>query len=202
MNISDIKRADYNPRFMTEEQRSALAAEMTKFGQVIPLLVNKRNNVLVSGHQRLDFFEARGDQTVWVTLVELDERQERLLNMTMNRIGGEFEEKGLAEMIEKIQELSPEMTQFTGLSGDELAELQEISQNGQDFSRGARFTELEEDMSRGKGEYGIRPIIAIYKPEVYAEVLEKMEAYMQAQGIENHTDAFVSLLDKYGSENN
>ena len=58
--ISSLKKAEYNPRRMTEKQESDLTESIIRFGLVDPLLLNSykgRENIIIGGHQRLKIAE-------------------------------------------------------------------------------------------------------------------------------------------------
>ena len=87
MKIVDIDVADYNPRVALLPSSAAwkkLEASLDSFGQVEPLIWNERTKRLVGGHQRLAILKHRGDLSAWVTVVDLDEERERVLNLVLN----------------------------------------------------------------------------------------------------------------------
>ncbi len=67
-------------------------------------MVNKRNNVLVGGHQRLKAATHLGWKTVPVVYVDLTDAEEKALNVTLNntRITGYFTD-GLQPLLDEIQ---------------------------------------------------------------------------------------------------
>lgn len=52
VKISDIKPAPYNPRKISDEQAAVLQESFKKIGFVVPIIINKKNNVIIAGHQR------------------------------------------------------------------------------------------------------------------------------------------------------
>lgn len=52
VKISDIKPAPYNPRKISDEQAKVLQESFKKIGFVVPIIINKKNNVIIAGHQR------------------------------------------------------------------------------------------------------------------------------------------------------
>lgn len=56
IKLQDIKAAEYNPRAelaACDQQYQALSGSIQENGLVLPLIVNRRDNTLISGHQRL-----------------------------------------------------------------------------------------------------------------------------------------------------
>jgi len=52
MRIADLVPAPYNPRKITDQAYAGLRESLQKFGLVDLLVVNKRNNRIIGGHQR------------------------------------------------------------------------------------------------------------------------------------------------------
>jgi len=98
IELTAIVPADYNPRTISDRQRRALKASLKKFGVVEPLVINRRNNRIVGGHQRVQVLLDLGEKTCPAVFVDLDEEQEKELNIRLNSNAGEFDlEKLVAE---------------------------------------------------------------------------------------------------------
>lgn len=98
-----IRGAEYNPRIISEDARKRLRKMLAKHGLVQPLVWNKRTGNLVSGHQRLsalDSLERTQDYALQVAVVDVDEREERVLNVQLNNpsMQGEWDLDKLTEM--------------------------------------------------------------------------------------------------------
>ena len=105
MKLKDIRPAAYNPRVTLkpgDAEYEALKNSLERFGVAEPLIVNETTGNLVSGHQRLNVLKASGAQEVEVVLVEMDEEQEKLLNIAMNKIDGEWDYKKLEALFDEI----------------------------------------------------------------------------------------------------
>ena len=84
---NQIKKADYNPRIIDDESLKKLTKVIREHGLVTPLVWNKRTGVLVSGHQRLaamDKIHRKKDYEVPVAVIDVDEKEEKQLNVQMN----------------------------------------------------------------------------------------------------------------------
>lgn len=82
-----IKKADYNPRIIDDDNLKRLTKDIREHGLVTPLVWNKRTGVLVSGHQRLaamDKIHRKKDYDVPVAVIDVDEKEEKQLNVQMN----------------------------------------------------------------------------------------------------------------------
>lgn len=70
IDINSIKPAAYNPRKITEEQKQELCKSIRKFGLIVPILVNRKDNVIIAGHQRTKAARLVGIETVPVQYVD------------------------------------------------------------------------------------------------------------------------------------
>ncbi len=68
-----------NWRVHPKAQQEALAAVLEQVGWVQDVIVNQRTGYVVDGHARLDLARKRGETSVPVVYVDLDEREERLI---------------------------------------------------------------------------------------------------------------------------
>ena len=48
ISVDSIAPASYNPRKLSDESAENLRASLQKIGVVIPILVNRRNNVIIA----------------------------------------------------------------------------------------------------------------------------------------------------------
>lgn len=120
--IRDINRAAYNPRIDLipgDSEYETLRRSIDTYGMLIPLIWNKRTGNLVGGHQRLTVLENEGETEVDVSVVDLDETQERQLNVALNKIEGGWDEEKLAEL---LAELGDDAT-LTGFTQQEIDSL-------------------------------------------------------------------------------
>lgn len=103
--ISQLNPAPYNPRTVNKKEFEGLKASLTKFGFVDPVIANKRNNNIVGGHMRVQAWQQLGNNTVPVIWVDLDDHDERKLNVVLNSqlISGSFDELKLAELLETFK---------------------------------------------------------------------------------------------------
>jgi len=118
--ISDLNPADYNPRKISKEELNRLKDSIEKFGYVELIVWNKRTGNVISGHQRLKVLQQIGTTEIEVIEVDLDEVQEKALNLAMNKIGGEWDDKLLPELLLKISQENEEMLKYTGFDDMEI----------------------------------------------------------------------------------
>lgn len=154
--ISSLKRAEYNPRYMTASQREALKESLVKFGMVKPIILNinpKRKDILIGGHQRLDIWEELGNTYVYCIELNLSEKEERELNIRLNKNGGEFDIKLLQEHFE-VEELKN-----WGFESYEIGLHEFEIEDSKTEAERAEKIEVEDE------EEGIGPFVAIGETE-------------------------------------
>lgn len=105
--IADMNRAAYNPRVdlqPEDEEYQAIERSLKRRGLVQPIVWNRRTNTVVSGHQRLTVLEAQGETEVTVSVVDLDDIQEKELNVALNKITGEWDDDKLSVILNELGE--------------------------------------------------------------------------------------------------
>ena len=119
--FKDVNRAPYNPRVelkpgMPEYEK--LNKSIDKFEQVLPMVYNSRSGRLVGGHQTMTVLENRGIDESDMSIVDLNDADEKVLNLALNKIGGDFDENKLSELFETMT--LPEI-QLGGFDLDEIS---------------------------------------------------------------------------------
>lgn len=110
LNRSAIHFADYNPRKLSDDARKTLKRGIKKFGLVGGIVVNKRTGLtVVSGHQRLSVMDELqkfpdNDYKIRVDVIDVDEQQEKELNILMNNPNaqGSWDFDALARIVSDI----------------------------------------------------------------------------------------------------
>jgi len=124
--IEQLQPAAYNPRKTLSPKSPAyrkLKASLTEFGLVEPLIWNELTGRVVGGHARLRILKELGYTEVPVSIVRLDERREKALNIVLNNqeAQGRYDPSKLADLLEELAEL-PEL-EMTGFDETMLATL-------------------------------------------------------------------------------
>ena len=120
LKISGIKEATYNPRIKADKDSELfkkLDKSLSKFGTVVPLIVNEETGTLISGHQRLAVLKEKGETEVECVIVKLSPKKERQLNIALNKIDGKWDYDKLFDVLSGFDK--DELT-FAGYSPKEL----------------------------------------------------------------------------------
>lgn len=85
---SEIKNAEYNPRYISLSNQNRLKKILKKHGLVMPLIVNEKTGNLVSGHKRLEIIDhvnkKHNDYEIEVAVINVDEKEEKEINIALN----------------------------------------------------------------------------------------------------------------------
>lgn len=151
IKIIDMSPAGYNPRTITEDEKTRLKNSIDNFGIVEPILIAlQNNNQIIGGHQRFQILWEQylldndlyaelnllrlNDSYGWVfpdNGITLDsEDMEKALNLVLNntKVMGSFDENKLRNIFNDLQE-SGFNTSLTGFNNDDILGFQGLSEN-------------------------------------------------------------------------
>lgn len=131
--LDEMNPAPYNPRKTLkpgDPQYEALKESIQRFDLVEPIIVNERTGNIVGGHQRYNVLKAMGITETTAVVVNLDEDKERLLNITLNKLEGQWDYEKLQALFDEIPE---EDIPVTGFSKEELDELFRDAETDEDL---------------------------------------------------------------------
>lgn len=94
--LSELKPAPYNPRQSNVEQEKQLKSSLEKFGVVEPIIFNKQTGYIVGGHFRIRELKKLGYKEIECVIVDLNEADEKELNIRLNANTGSWDWDELA----------------------------------------------------------------------------------------------------------
>lgn len=128
--LIDLNPAEYNPRVQLVPGMPAyekLKASILKFGCVEDIVWNEKTGNVVGGHQRLQVLRdmAIDDGTIQtsevdVVVVSLSKKDEKVLNLALNKITGLWDDDKLGALLRDIKD--PFDLELTGFEEFELME--------------------------------------------------------------------------------
>ncbi|MBY7736734.1 site-specific DNA-methyltransferase [Paenibacillus sp. P2(2022)] len=125
--IEQINAAAYNPRVDLQPgdpEYEKLKASIQSFGYVEPIVWNERTGNMVGGHQRYKIMvNELGHTELAVSIVNLDDQQERLLNLALNKVGGSWDDQALYRLLDDLQVSGANLA----LSGFDLEEFEDLA---------------------------------------------------------------------------
>ena len=121
MRVAELQPADYNPREISPSALDGLRHSVERFGLVEPIVFNVRTQTVVGGHQRLKVLKQMGESETQVVVVDLDEIEEKALNVALNNpaIAGDFTAE-IHSILTEINAAMPELSDM--LMFDDLAD--------------------------------------------------------------------------------
>lgn len=125
IKLQDIKTAACNPRVELSAQDQAyqsLRGSMRENGLVLPLVVNSRDNTLISGHQRLNVLLAEGETETAAVSVDMEPAQAKALALALNKLDGVWDYGRAADILQELAEQQADLT-ATGFTPKEITEL-------------------------------------------------------------------------------
>ena len=94
--LIELKPAPYNPRQSNAEQEKQLKSSLEKFGVVEPIIFNKQTGYIVGGHFRIRELKKLGYKEIECVIVDLNEADEKELNIRLNANTGSWDWDELA----------------------------------------------------------------------------------------------------------
>lgn len=180
IKISQLKEADYNPRQTLkpgDAEFEKLKRSITVFGDVEPIVWNERSGNVVGGHQKLSVLKFLGKTETLVSVVDLDDTQEKQLNIALNKIKGAWEHSKLEAI---LAEFEPDTALLSGFDAQELTLM--LAKND-DVENDFDFASFESEDA--EQEYEAAPgtsyiVSLVFKNNYYAQEWAKAHGYKKA----------------------
>lgn len=123
--VHKINPSPYNPRIDLhpgDPEYDALKNSMKKFGYVDPLVWNERTGHLVGGHQRFKVLMEGKPSEILVSVVSLNDQDEKALNVALNKISGHWDENKLEKLLTELKDNNFDL-ETIGFSEEEYEDL-------------------------------------------------------------------------------
>ena len=122
ISIKDIKESPYNPRKQLkagDPEYESIKKSIAEFELVEPLVWNETTGNLVRGHQRLRVLKDQGVKKVDVSVVKIPLAKEKMLNIALNKISGDWDMKKLDSVLFELVQGDKDIN-LTGFTKDEI----------------------------------------------------------------------------------
>ena len=138
--VDKIKLHPLNPRKDLrpgDADFERLKRSIESFGFVEPLVWNERTGHLVGGNQRFKVLLEQGVKEVAVSVVNLDETDEQVLSIALNKVRGEWDGEKLVAVLKKISEMDVDvtLTGFDPVNFEQILEWPEEEQGSQKLKK-------------------------------------------------------------------
>nr|DAY52069.1 MAG TPA: ParB protein [Caudoviricetes sp.] len=124
LKASQLKAAAYNPRKdlqPDDAEYKKLRRSIEEFGYIEPIIWNERTGNVVGGHQRLKVLLEQGTEDIECVVVDLDDHDEKILNVLLNKVKGRWDIGKLADLLQELDEAGG--MEVTGFEDWELQSL-------------------------------------------------------------------------------
>lgn len=124
LKATELKAAAYNPRKDLQPEDAEykkLKRSIEEFGYIEPIIWNERTGNVVGGHQRLKVLLEKGQEDIECVVVDLEDKDEKILNVLLNKVKGRWDIGKLADLLQELDDAG-EM-EVTGFEDWELQSL-------------------------------------------------------------------------------
>ena len=186
--LSQLTPAPYNPRAELKPGDTAyekLKRSIETFGYVEPIIFNERSGMVVGGHQRLSVLRDMGVTEVECVIVDLDDNDEKALNVALNKISGEWDMDKLTDLLADLEDSDYDET----LTGFDFAEIESMLYETDD----SEYEDIDEikDSSTGSSFLTIDKTKIPLTDKEKEEFLQRLNDYVDRTGV---TFGFVGEL--------
>ncbi len=125
IELEKLSLAEYNPRKKlkpSDEAYKMLKASIEEFGYVEPIIINDKNMTVIGGHQRLEVLKDLGYKEAECVIVSLDEKEEKKLNLALNKNSGYWDNEKLEQLFKEL-DLSEDELYATGFTQSDVDNL-------------------------------------------------------------------------------
>lgn len=141
--LSDVKLAPYNPRTISPAEREKLKKSIETFGYADLMTYNKRTGNVVGGNQRLIVFKEMGVEQLDFIEVDLPLEREKILNLALNKISGEWDTVKLRDILYELKSIDADVS----LTGFDKLEIDNLLTTLPDFNPAKEWAGMPEYVS-------------------------------------------------------
>ena len=125
ISIKKINPAPYNPRIdlkPSDPEYQQIERSLKDFGYVTTIVWNKRSGRIVGGHQRFKILKAQGATEIKVSVVDVNDDDEAVMNLALNHVKGRDHTPRLKEVAFDLDSRGIDVSRG-GIDSDMLASL-------------------------------------------------------------------------------
>ena len=128
IKINKLNPSEYNPRLDLQpgdKEYEDIKRSVVEFGLVEPLVVNGargRDGIIIGGHQRYKVLKELNFTTIPCIIVNLDKTKEKMLNIALNKISGDWDRPKLKDLLLELDSGEWDIT-LTGWGEQEIEDL-------------------------------------------------------------------------------
>jgi DNA modification methylase len=154
ITVDKLNPAKYNPRKdlrKGDSEYEKLKRSIETFGYVEPVIWNKRTGHIVGGHQRFKILKEQGATEIDCVVVDMEEAEEKALNIALNKVSGDWDMPKLAELLEDLDKSMFDVS-LTGFDAAEIEDLfskvHDKDVNDDDFDADKALEDIKNPISK------------------------------------------------------
>lgn len=123
VNIDELISPIWNPRKISKREKEKLRKSINEYGYISPIIINKHNNHIIGGNQRVAILKELGYTEIDVVYInEPNLDKEKALNLSLNKINGEWDNSKLEDLLVDLElnEVDLDLTGFDKLDFKEF----------------------------------------------------------------------------------
>lgn len=113
--LSELKPTAYNPRVdlkPSDKEYQAIKNSIESFGNIEPIIWNKRTGNIVGGHQRYKILKEKGILETEVVVVDFDEQKEKAANLALNKAVGLWDDEAVNILLNELKDTEWKMEDY------------------------------------------------------------------------------------------
>jgi DNA modification methylase len=150
IKLTDLQMAPYNPRKDLkpgDKDYEDIKQSILEFDYIDPIIWNERTDHVVGGNQRLKVLRDLGIEEAEVSVVDFPLEKEKLLNVALNKISGEWDKLKLKELITELETYPVDVT-LSGFDKVEIEALLDPVIKEDNFDGAAEYEKILEPTTR------------------------------------------------------
>ena len=203
--LSKLKDYPFNPRTLSDEAEEKLKNNLQEHG-IIDRPCITIEGTIIGGHQRTKVLKKLGikELEVWVPDRELDEKEIAKLNMSLNKVGGDFDIEMVIALYDQefLEETGWNKQEIDNLWGTPLEGEKEAS-SGEEAPQASEPEVDENELDKKMETYlenTIRQIVLYFDVDTHKNVMERLERVQKDCDLEDNSEAVLRLLEVYESQ--
>jgi hypothetical protein len=185
----------FNARIHPKPQQDALSGVLNSVGWIAPVIVNQRTGHVIDGHLRVSLALSKGEKTIPVDYVDLDENEEKILLATFDYITGMavYDREAVDTLLSEINAGDAGLEALLEAIDIKHGALQEAALSGVDGERGQTPDERLDIFMNAS----IKQIVLYFQLDEYTDIVQRLARVRHDTGVESNTEAVVKLLEAY-----
>lgn len=194
VKLNEVIPAPYNPRYIDDDEYEKLLKSIETYGFKSVLVINKRNNHVVGGNQSLKALMELGYTEANAIYVDLDDHNEKALNIALNKISGEFDIPKLKDIFDELREINDFDLDLIGFDMPEIEQMDLLLTN-----EDVEDDETDDPMNHNAiGKSDVTCVVGLYRFMVDRDKFEEWENKIRIKVGLKEEDIIAEIMRRLG----